>query len=134
MAMKKLTAAQKDKLARYAKYARQYYRRLKAEAIKAYGGRCACCGEKDYRFLTLDHVNGDGEKIRRTFTGSKQCYRMARDAGYPDTYQILCWNCNCGRALNNGVCPHKDQSFNLDRWLEADAPNKALTEEQYARQ
>jgi hypothetical protein len=20
---------------------------------------------------------------------------------------VLCWNCNCGRYLNGGVCPHK---------------------------
>jgi hypothetical protein len=27
---------------------------------------------------------------------------------FPRGYRILCYNCNCGRALNNGICPHKD--------------------------
>ena len=25
----------------------------------------------------------------------------------PDTIQILCFNCNCGRARNGGICPHE---------------------------
>lgn len=24
-----------------------------------------------------------------------------------DRYQLLCFNCNCGRHRNGGVCPHK---------------------------
>jgi hypothetical protein len=28
---------------------------------------------------------------------------------YPPEYQVLCFNCNCGRALNGGRCPHEDQ-------------------------
>ena len=25
---------------------------------------------------------------------------------YPDYLQILCWNCNLGKSLNGGTCPH----------------------------
>jgi hypothetical protein len=26
---------------------------------------------------------------------------------YPDDFQILCANCNWGKQLNGGVCPHQ---------------------------
>jgi hypothetical protein len=27
--------------------------------------------------------------------------------GYPPGYRVLCFNCNRGRYLNGGVCPHE---------------------------
>lgn len=27
---------------------------------------------------------------------------------YPEGFQLLCWNCNCGRAINGGICPHEE--------------------------
>jgi hypothetical protein len=71
--------------------------------LEAYGGRCACCGESEPMFLALDHVNGlQGER--------KNSHQTRRDAilrGFPADYQLLCHNCNLGRSLNGGVCPHK---------------------------
>jgi hypothetical protein len=26
---------------------------------------------------------------------------------FPDTITLLCFNCNCGKGRNKGVCPHK---------------------------
>ena len=26
---------------------------------------------------------------------------------YPEGFQVLCYNCNLGKAHNNGICPHK---------------------------
>ena len=44
----------------------RYYRRLKIEALEAYGGvSCACCTETHLEFLGLDHVGGGGTKIGR---------------------------------------------------------------------
>jgi len=82
---------------------------LKAKVLEHYGNKCACCGETEPVFLTIDHINSDGYKHR-----AKTGYRITGNAlwkeivnkGYPNTYQILCWNCNSGRAINNGVCPH----------------------------
>lgn len=78
--------------------------------LNRYGTSCACCGETIHKFLTLDHVHGGGKKHRElTRNGGHNFYRMLIRDGLPDGYQILCWNCNSGRHLNNGVCPHKDQ-------------------------
>lgn len=35
-------------------------------------------------------------------------YRWAILNGFPDELQLLCFNCNCGRQRNGGVCPHVD--------------------------
>lgn len=83
--------------------------RVRAAVLAAYGGRCACCGEDETRFLTIDHVNNDGATHRREI-GSGALYWWLAKNGYPAGYRLLCWNCNCGRALNGGICPHEEHS------------------------
>lgn len=88
---------------------RQRSQQVKYDVIQHYGGKCACCGETEFIFLTLDHVNQDGASDRRErgYNCSARHYRDIQREGYPKgKYQILCFNCNCGRQLNGGVCPH----------------------------
>ena len=82
--------------------------KLRAEVLKAYGGKCACCGESESLFLELDHVNGRGNEHRRQIgRGSAATYRHLKKLGWPKAdFQILCANCNAGSARNGGVCPH----------------------------
>lgn len=82
------------------------YTKAKSMVYDHYGRLCSCCGESEYLFLTLDHVNNDGGGNKRAIRGYA-FYRSIIEAGYPDTYRILCWNCNSGRARNAGVCPHE---------------------------
>lgn len=88
----------------------QKARRLQArnEAYDRYGGECRCCGETEYLFLTLDHINDDGVHHRSRYPSGIPMYAIARREGYPDYLQLLCYNCNCGRARNGGVCPHQE--------------------------
>lgn len=67
--------------------------KLRAEVIAAYGGKCSCCGTDYEPHLTLDHVNGGGTTERRSLQGGS-CWRVARREGYPDRFQLLCFNCN----------------------------------------
>lgn len=90
-------------------------------AFDAYGGRyCACCGETQIEFLTLDHVNNDGNIERRKRSrhgqangwGGKDLYMKLSNEGYPPGYQVYCWNCQGGKhlmmkATEEGICPHK---------------------------
>ena len=94
---------------KYNASSREYNERLHIDCFAGYGNRCACCGENDRLFLTLDHVNRDGAEQRRKLNlkSNLQIYRIAIEQGFPDDYQILCFNCNCGRERNNGVCPHQ---------------------------
>lgn len=96
---------------------RAKYAKLRLAVLRAYSGerlRCCCCGVEDVDLLTLDHVNGGGNKHRqevsgRHFSHSWRYYRHLRAAGYPPGYQVLCHNCNSGRAVNGGVCPHQEK-------------------------
>ena len=84
------------------------YYRLRHEAIMAYGGyRCACCGEGEPMFLTLDHINNDGARDRREPGLYMKRLLSLRKRGYPRGFQVLCSNCNHGKHRNGGTCPHK---------------------------
>lgn len=94
---------------------RAYRARIREQTIAAYGGQCACCGERNPEFLALDHINGGGSKERREKANNtaQAIYRIARNAGYPkDRYRLLCHNCNCALGWY-GYCPHqRDQNAN----------------------
>jgi hypothetical protein len=91
-------------------YSRRERAQMKHDFLEAMGNKCNCCGEDDVRFLTLDHVDGSGAEDRK-FLQEHQIYREARRLKYPpDRYQVLCFNCNCGRSANGGICPHNSSS------------------------
>lgn len=96
--------------AEYQKDLRQYRRK---QILDHYGPLCACCGEKDDLFLSIDHVNNDGYKERKTKGGQSDnmCQKIIKN-GFPNTYQILCFNCNLGKARNGGICPHLTKKNN----------------------
>lgn len=81
--------------------------KLRRSVLAAYGGKCSCCGEEEYRFLTLDHIKEGSGKTHRAGRNAASVYRELRDKEWPKGYRVLCWNCNCGRTANGGVCPHK---------------------------
>lgn len=91
------------------KIKKRYYDKGKMLLLDHYGSRCTCCGETEPLFLSVDHINNDGHK--ELWPNGKRIsgvhlYRRIVKAGYPATYQILCMNCNFGKRMNNGVCPH----------------------------
>jgi hypothetical protein len=82
---------------------------IKRVVYEHYGGFvCACCGETEPIFLTIDHINNDGNKHRRE-TGKVETAYWLYLNGLPDGFRVLCYNCNIGRARNGGVCPHEAQ-------------------------
>ena len=93
-------------------YVKKYYKKLKLSCIDHYSNgsmQCACCGENHMDFLTMDHVNGGGMKHRREVAAGKYIYRWIVKNNFPNLFQVLCFNCNCGRSVNHGVCPHKSE-------------------------
>lgn len=91
-------------------------RKCRDRILEHYGGKCTCCGEDEPCFLAIDHIDGGGNEHRRQLrnnpghrcgSSSTQFARWIEANNYPDTLQILCHNCNMGKHLNNGICPHK---------------------------
>lgn len=86
-------------------------RRIKRETIDAYGGQCACCGEREIEFLTIDHVGGGGAEARRAIWGNSRrsgwpYYFLLGKMGYPqEGLRVLCANCQLGTRAPDG-CPH----------------------------
>lgn len=88
---------------------RRRRREIRDIVVAGYNGACTCCGERQREFLTLDHVNNDGNihrKGRSNRSAQDAAYRDAIDRGFPPDYTILCFNCNIARSLF-GVCPHR---------------------------
>jgi hypothetical protein len=85
--------------------------KLRDDVFGAYGGyTCACCGETEPKFLSIDHINNDGGKERRSgLYGSSGTafYLWLRKNAFPLGYQVLCMNCQVGKHRNGGVCPHQ---------------------------
>jgi ribosomal protein L37AE/L43A len=83
---------------------------VRDEVYRAYGGyKCACCGETEPSFLSIDHINNDGAAHKRKYnlhTG-EQLYRWLKRNNFPAGFQVLCMNCQWGKRNNNGVCPHQ---------------------------
>jgi hypothetical protein len=97
---------------------KHYYRR-QHEAMLAYGGYvCACCGETEPLFLSIDHIECDGaehrKKLGKSANGSG-FYRWLRDNKYPPGFQVLCMNCNHGRMRNGGLCPHQEGATTIPK-------------------
>ncbi len=90
--------------------AKRHARKLRQEVLEHYGGQppcCACCGEMEPVFLTIDHLEGNGNQHRKQLGGAPYFYRWLKREGWPPGFQVLCWNCNRGRWANDGHCPHE---------------------------
>ena len=89
------------------KNARSFRKKLRLLTLAAYGDKCVCCGETTKEFLTIDHVNNNGAEHRKKIgTSTLLMYMWLRDNKYPGGFQILCRNCNWGKHINAGACPH----------------------------
>lgn len=98
--------------------------RIKDAVFAAYGGyKCVCCGETEKLFLSLDHINNDGAKHRKSISGKRTTagapfYAWLLRNNFPNGIQVLCMNCQHGKRMNNGVCPHQvrcnDQSKDVE--------------------
>ena len=75
--------------------------------IAKYGGVCTCCGEDEYAFLVMDHVDGGGTQDRGKSPHTVYA-RLDREPVSPD-YQVHCANCNMAKERKEG-CPHAERT------------------------
>ena len=85
---------------------RSYRQKNRLSAIKAYGGRCSCCGEETIEFLSIDHIHNDGAQHRKEISSGSNIYAWLKKNCYPKgRFQLLCHNCNLAKGFY-GACPH----------------------------
>ena len=84
--------------------------KLKEELLKHYGNKCNCCGETIIQFLTLEHVEGNGnihrKKLFKYNVGGVHMYRWLKKNNFPPGYSVLCMNCNWAKRISK-ICPHE---------------------------
>ena len=84
----------------------RYRRYIKLEVLKHYGSTCKVCGEANTKILTLDHINNNGAQHRRDIAkkskGGIDMWMWVYRNKFPEGFQILCYNCNCGKQHGYG--------------------------------
>jgi hypothetical protein len=105
----RIKAQQKAYRQANAKRIKAYCQKMKETVLSYYSGgvpKCVCCGEQNITFLSIDHVEGGGNKqMRELKRKGESFYRWLRNNGYPSGYRVLCMNCNFALGLR-GHCPH----------------------------
>lgn len=56
-------------------------------------------------------IKNDGKEHRTLAKGANMASWLRRN-GYPGGIQVLCFNCNLGKSINKGICPHKEIILN----------------------
>lgn len=84
----------------------KFYLRLKAEVLTHYSNNklaCVECGFTDLRALSIDHINGGGNQMRKRLkkTSSYCFYGWLKRNSYPSGYQTLCMNCQVIKRKEN---------------------------------
>lgn len=83
-------------------YHRDYNRKLREKFFEMYGKVCACCGEAEFDFLTIEHKLGQHGKRETSYKAFLTAVKEYR----PDLYETLCMNCNHAKG-RFGICPHQ---------------------------
>lgn len=79
---------------------RAFQMALRLEVLTAYGRRCAKCGNEDVRVLTIEHKHGGGKRHLASAGSAWAILRRIKREGFPDSYGVLCRNCNCVHGAN----------------------------------
>ena len=77
--------------------------KLKVDTINAYGGKCIGCKETSPLFLTLDHINNNGnvDLLKSKGTGFYNNLKLLGFPGKDIQLQLLCHNCNARKEYIN---------------------------------
>lgn len=87
---------------------RRYATKKRQEVVALLGSKCRCCDERRFSFMSIDHINGGGNKHRKRVPSPATFYNevmQAIRAGSKE-YQLLCMNCNHSKR-RLGVCEHE---------------------------
>lgn len=99
-----------------------YRKKLRGEALAAYGSKCTCCAERRPAFLIFLYTE-DGQSVN----GQKPLKELKMRGWPKDAVRLSCFNCHLGARIA-GVCPHQldarhpEKSSRLPAESEAGSP------------
>ena len=67
--------------------------------------KCNHCGFTDERALTIDHINGGGQKHKKILKGVALSRWLVKQK-FPVGYQVLCMNCQRIKVHENNELPY----------------------------
>lgn len=89
---------------------KEYSIKIRTLVLTHYGnGKCVCgrCGFADIRALSIDHINGNGNQMRKVDGNGVDFYNQLKKRGFPEGYQTLCMNCQFIKRDLNKECKTK---------------------------
>lgn len=105
--------------------------KLRELIFSHYGKECSACMESDLSVLAIDHINNDGAAHRKKLfgwvVGNKKnarppsghwLYNWIKQNGFPNTFQVLCMNCNTAKHKNGGAMPFRRIKEGSKLWLQ----------------
>ncbi len=81
----------------------------RTEAICILGGKCQYCDESNVLKLCIDHINNNGNIERKQF-GLRKIISLIINGKHNNKYQVLCFNCNRKKQINNLRTKNKNDS------------------------
>ena len=101
-------------------------RESRLQVLTLYGGKCACCGIDNLKYLELDHKNNDGGRERKNLEGHRggRYFTLVLKQEKRDDLQVLCANCHVAKKY--GGCNPGDHT-----WISTQSlpPHTSLTME-----
>jgi hypothetical protein len=91
----------KNKKIQYLSNIKNKYKLIKKEVFDHYGGKCQLCNESNYENLSLDHIDKNGRRHRKSvlkIDSGSQFYKWVHKHK-PNNIRILCFNCNCQHSM-----------------------------------
>lgn len=90
-------------------------KRLKTLVLGYYAGGtpfCRRCPEVELELLTIDHIDGGGNKHRKSIgvkSGGNAFYHWLKNNDFPDGFQVLCWNCQYRKRRDEMTPPNRNK-------------------------
>ena len=97
------------RLSGYSEKEKARWREIRLVVFRHYSGgdpKCACCGERQYEFLSIDHIDGGGNHHRKQIGRGWPLTLWIVKNDFPPGFQVLCHNCNQAKGFY-GKCPHQ---------------------------
>ena len=79
------------------------HKKFKTILYAELGNKCVCCGERDWMYLSVDHVANDGVELRKRRSAHTRINTLLHyHRENPGSLQLLCMNCNHAKMRNGG--------------------------------